>query len=147
MIYQLTSQFTRDSKNDVNLGRVSKCINYILKLWKSIKTIMGLWVTVSVKHRICTGSHFPVTFWLRKGSSSVEGAGQKYKGCLILHVTWPPQNRRLDWQVTFPIAPVNRWSCFQHNFTLSRATCLCFVTLQLTERKIGKQEHHKQAQQ
>ncbi len=83
----------------------------------------------------------PLIFWLRKCSNSVKGAGQKYK--VILHVTWPLQNRRPDWQVTFPIAPVNRWSCFQHNFTLNRATCLRSITLQMTERKIGKQEHRK----
>jgi len=28
MIYQLTSQFTRDSKNDVSLSRVSTSMNY-----------------------------------------------------------------------------------------------------------------------
>jgi len=38
MIYQLTSQFTRDSKNDVSLSRVSTSMNYLLKLQNSIKT-------------------------------------------------------------------------------------------------------------
>lgn len=143
MIYQLTSQFTRDSKNDVGLSRVSTCMNYLLKLWNSppgwslIISVLPLNVKAQDLCRI------PFSSDILTCSNSVKGAGQKYIGCLILHVTWEWWNRRPDWQVTLPITPGNRWPCFQLSFALSRATWLHSITLQLTERKIGKQKHHE----
>lgn len=92
MIYQLTSQFTRDSKNDVSLSRVSTCMNYFFFLFQHLTNasfLFAAFCSVTMSH--CTMAKIMLSSHLLKYSFRVglDFTIQTVRTALPLHNVLP----------------------------------------------------------